>query len=328
MSEPIVYCTLPAVEKAMREKPLGGSELDPSIIVGATTEAHRLAERAYVQRDQEALGLVERILHVIHVNNNFDGPLQPLPAAMWATFLRRRMVTELAQIPVRKVSSQAEAGRILDGLVESRGAYNHPIWDALANDKSREALVIYVKNWFGSTHGFTAQLALLSQRAHGVLKKVVLDNLSDELMGKATHDEIRTKFITALGVTFDAPTAQHDEHRNTESFGLSSFRTGATTACDPSFALGSFYSIEANYPHEARRMLGVLRPQGFTEESLETFWMHVDADEDHAAEWQAAMTENLSLAELEQVVHGAEVQLEVRRRMFDAVYKRAYGKLP
>jgi len=108
-----------------------------------------------------------------------------------------------------------------------------------------------------------------------------------------------------------------------EATELLNARTGLAFLRDPVWALGCFYGVEANWPHECRLHLEINRRRGVDDHTLEYWTSHATADDHHAAEWLAAL-EDLCRSPQDRAaaVDGAVIQLRLRWQMYDAIARR------
>lgn len=293
----------------------------------ALVDAGELAREAYAGGQVEARLHAERLLHTIQVRSHFAPPLPAIPAIYWNILLRAKLQEEIFT-PAGEVEQRYPdlgAGELrtrLEDAVAALGCHNHPLLDHIAGDATGRARLVFVKNWYGSCQGFSHQLIQLVQRTTGKARGAIAENVSDELAGVG-HDELRLRFIESVGFRYDAQVAATDPDRVPESYALMSFRTGLCLLPNTLFALGSFYTTEANWPPECKRMLVGLRARGSNEHDLEYWTVHAFADEHHAAEWLDVLLETaVTPRERSQVLTGAMAQLRLRRRMYDTMLER------
>jgi hypothetical protein len=309
---------------------LAGERLDPLLdpvdaspgaVTAALDATHDLVRRAYVEDDPDALRAVEHALYHIHVRFRFGAPVEPLLASAWAVMIRAALRKWLGLYQGPSEIDPASMRARLAAAVEELGAWNHPLL-ARYDEQGTASYGVFVKNWFGSCHGFSQQLSALAQRTQGAAKLIVLDNLEDEF-DTVTHDTLRTRFIRAVGHEFDAMAALADPDRVVESFALLNFRTALCALAEPAYALGSFYTTEANWPAECARHLAINRRRGLDGHDLEYWTTHATADTEHAEEWMRALEGAYSdPIACGKVVRGAFAQLALRRRMYDVMLAR------
>jgi pyrroloquinoline quinone (PQQ) biosynthesis protein C len=311
-----------SVESVQQElkDPLGQPEPGPELLGRVLSEAYSLAHEAYELKNPSAKAFTERLLFTIHANNSFAPPLQGISAILWSIFMRAKLRTTLTPYLNNGARNAQEMKKQLEKAVREADAEDHPWIDEVTSAPDLRGVIIYTKNWFGSTHGFAQQLLSLCQRCREKIQIVVLENVAEEF-GVIEHEALRQRFVERIGGSrFDPQRALDDPDQMTESFSLANYRTGISTLKNPSFALGSFYSIEAIFPPVCRRLLVNLRKRGFDEYSLESFSLHIEKDEDHAAEWMKILEESsLSPEDRERVVAGALAQLHLRHEMFNAM---------
>jgi pyrroloquinoline quinone (PQQ) biosynthesis protein C len=304
-------------------------ELDPPEAVAAATEASAtLARRAYRDNDREARAEAETVIYFLNLDSCFAPPLRPAAAVVWTTLMQAKLARlrdELAPASKPELTDAAMQAE-LEAAVGEWGAYNHPVLDELEQSSDREAYRVWAKNWFGSCYGFSQQLASLVQRTTGEVKKSVLENLNDEFDDAVTHDTLRVRFYKSLGLSHSPEEAVYDPDWVLESTELLNLRTGLCNLDSPLWALGCFYTIEANWPPECRRHHAMNKAHGLDDHTLEYWTTHAFADEHHSSEWLTAVSSLCSSRdERVAVVEGAVIQLRLRWRMYDAIQRRING---
>jgi len=324
MSNP-ARVTLEALNEILID-PIGIAEVTVDAADRARDDARALAHAAFRDDDRAARLYAERVLHVIQVRSSWAPPMHGIPSIYWNELMRAKLAVELkAPAEWRELTADAarldspELKRRLEAAVQENGCHNHPFLDAVADKGNDRALRIFAKNWYGSCQGFSHQLVQMVQRTTGAVRRSVSENVEDEFRGVG-HDELRMRFIESIGFRYDAQVAATDAERVPESYALMSYRTGICVMQETMFALGSFYTTEANWPLECTRMLRGLRARGCTEHDLEYWSEHATADEDHAAEWLEVLLDAAKTAPMrERALTGALAQLHLRRRMYDSM---------
>ena len=181
--------------------------------------------------------------------------------------------------------------------------------------------VVYTKNWFITAYGFCHQLISLAQHTNVKVERVVLSNVSDELQG-TDHATQRSRFFKSIcGRPFDSLQALEDPDTLTEAFALSNYRTGVCALPVPSYALGSFYSVEVAYVPSCERLLRGLNKHAFGDQDILDYVSgHGVLDSQHSEEWvDAIRAADLTEQDYECVTAGALAQLELRHRWFEAM---------
>ena len=287
-------------------------------------QLQQLAQRAYVDEHDDSKREAEAILYFINIDSCFAPPLHSLGSMAWTTLMRVKLQALRRKFGGCEPIGVPEMSRRLKAAVEKWGAFNHPLMKVLRERSSDlDAYRVWAKNWFGSCHGFSAQLAALVQRTTGSAKQVVLENLSDEFDHKVTHDALRIRYYESLGLRFTAADALDDPDRVVEATELLNARTGLTFLRQPVWALGCFYSVEANWPPECRLHLEINRSRGVDDHTLEYWTSHATADDHHSAEWLTVLeAASLSERECADAVDGCVMQLRLRSQMYDAILRR------
>jgi pyrroloquinoline quinone (PQQ) biosynthesis protein C len=302
------------------------SAVDGAAVAAAAAASAELAARAYQRGDRHARRRAESIIYFLNLDSCFAPPADPLAGVVWTTLMHAK----LAELR-RDHRAQAGAGEVsaadLPGLLEAAvarwGAHAHPLLGELEGNGSLAAYRIWAKNWFGSCHGFSLQLASLVQRTTGAAKKAVLENLNDEFADDATHDSLRIRFYEKIGLHHSPEAVFEDPDWVLEAAELLNLRTGLCNLSDPMPALGCFYGVEANWPPECRRHHALHKRAGLDDHTLEYWTTHAFADEHHADEWlQSVVGLCRTDAQRAAVVEGAVIQLRLRWRMYDAIRDR------
>lgn len=315
--------------EALRQQinaPWGSGADDPDSVAAAAAAAAELAGRAYRDNDLEARQRAESIIYFINLDSYFAPPMHPAAGVVWSTLmqaklagLRRELGGELRKLDITTEEMQAR----LEGAVSEWGAYNHPVLDDLAKSGDLAGYRIWAKNWFGSCYGFSLQLASLIQRTSGDTKKTVLENLNDEFDDAVTHDVLRVRFYNSLGLEHSPETAVTDPDWVLPSTELLNLRTGLCNLSDPLWALGCFYTVEANWPPECKKHHAMNKARGLDDHTVEYWTTHAFADEHHSAEWLDVVKSLCQTGpERAKVVEGAVIQLRLRWRMYDAIHAR------
>lgn len=318
------HLDLSEVRRQLAADPWALADTSAPNLAALADELHALAQRAYTDGQEAARREAEEILYFINIGHCFAPPLHAGAALAWTTLIRAKLASLRKAFGGCEPIDNAEMRKRLLGAVEKWGAYNHPVLTTLrAQPENLAAYRIWAKNWYGSCVGFSAQLAALVQRTTGQAKEVVLENLTDEFDHKVTHDALRIRYYESLGLAFSTTEALADRDRVLEATELLNARTGLSFLRDPVWALGCFYGVEANWPHECRIHLEINRKRGSDEHVLEYWTGHADADDHHSAEWLAAL-EGMCKTNEERAaaVDGCVIQLRLRWQMYDAIARR------
>lgn len=299
----------------------------PDAIASAASASVELSQLAYRDGDHAAREQAESLIYFLNLDSCFAPPMEPVTAVVWSTLMQEK----LASLRREFVGEPADAGELsaeqmrdeLKALVAKWGAYNHPLVEDLEETGDIEAYRIWAKNWFGSCYGFSLQLASLVQRTTGETKKTVLENLNDEFDESVTHDTLRIRFYESLGLRHAPEEAPADPDWVLESTELLNLRTGLCNLSQPRWALGAFYTIEANWPPECRRHRAMNKQRGLDDHTVEYWTTHAFADEHHSSEWLEVVDGLCETgAERGKVVEGATIQLRLRWRMYDSIRRR------
>jgi pyrroloquinoline quinone (PQQ) biosynthesis protein C len=192
--------------------------------------------------------------------------------------------------------------------------------EEIGNAKDRENMVRYVKNYLAMTGGFTHQLFSIAKVATGRLKSVLIHNIGDEYTDGKEHRELRYVWPRQLGVEIVPTEAVLDPEYLTETFSVQNFRTGVSLLPNPLIGTGMFYSLEGLFPDLATRLGIALKQIGIEEKYLEHLKIHETADVEHINDGLEAICETVKEGQqLQQVLNGAVLHVEMRHKMMEAV---------
>ena len=209
--------------------------------------------------------------------------------------------------------------------IEAHPGVNHLLLNRLATSPfSREDYRVFAENHFPLVCVFTSYLERLLVRAPDSesklwLAKVLVDEYGEGSEGH-DHSTLYAKFLKASGgdpasrKTLPVPEpaaefiATHRRIVSTEPFlvGLGAVGPGHEWAIPKMF--------DAVIPG--------LRRAGYDEEEIHYFTLHVDQDEDHGAWLEEALARYATTEEARaQILTGARLSLEARRRFWDGVQR-------
>jgi pyrroloquinoline quinone (PQQ) biosynthesis protein C len=286
-----------------------------------------LAQAAFGQGIGEAVATVERTLYRIHCKTAFAPPVQPVAGAVWCELMTAKLRHALVD---RVGKSEIEHTELVDrfaAALEQSDVRDHSFIDDVAAEEGMEGLTMYTKNWYTSTDGFTSQLFSIGQRANArgltAVGNAIIENLNEECEPSAPHQMLRARWLAQLGIVHGIDRTLADSHIVLEAIALQNFRTGVATLSDPSWALGMFYSVEANFPAVCRRMYPTLKKRGYDAQAIALFESHATVDTEHASEWLNALAQTpMSPKERAQALNGGLAQIELRSQMFAAMRRQ------
>lgn len=326
-------CAAPSDELAFDQlladldAPLGWFPLDSKTGRELLRAATGLAKAAFEEGNPDATTLVEHTLYRIHCKTAFAPPSQPVAAAVWSELMTAKLRHVLGTGEDQADFTRDEMIRRFAAAVAHADEHDHPFIDEVGAERGTEGLTVYTKNWYTSTHGFTSQLFSIGQRANArgfeAFDHAIVENLHEELDPREPHQDLRARWLGELGVVHDIKQVLTDPQVVVEAIALQNYRTGVAALSDPSWALGMFYSVEANFPAVCRRMYPVLKRRGYAEHSIALFASHATTDVEHSNEWLAALSETpLSPKERARVLRGGLAQIELRSQMFEAMRRQ------
>jgi pyrroloquinoline quinone (PQQ) biosynthesis protein C len=320
-------CTIEALLGEL-SRPLEESVPAAAEILRGVEEAALLARAAYQEKNADAIATAERLLYMIHTQSAFAPPNMPIAATCWSILMGAKMKSCLSLLELPTEVGPDEMVERLDDAVKQVESRDHSFLDLITRQEPLRGLILYTKNWYASTHGFTNQLISMMRNCHGkpefkVVQAAALENLEEEYEPEAPHIELRARWPRRLGLEYSPSAAITDADQVLEAFSLQNFRTGVSNLSDPTYVLGSFYTVEAAFPGVCSRMYEGLSKRGFDDHSLALFKSHAGTDSEHAEEWLRAIRDSpLSPQQRARVLRGGLTQIELRRQMFVAMREK------
>jgi pyrroloquinoline-quinone synthase len=207
----------------------------------------------------------------------------------------------------------------LDALIEKHHLLKHPFYRAWSEGKlSKESLGLYAKQYYQHVRAFPENLKSLEARTTGSIRKVVKENLDEELYPAAPHPALWRQFARSLGVTDKAL----DSVQPLPGIAvlLDTFDEVAAQGTVAQ-AIAAFYVYEAQVPEIAtQKISGLRRFYDITDpQALAYFAVHEEADVRHRAAWREWLTSQKGVDEVA-VLCTAERGLKALWGALDAVY--------
>lgn len=207
----------------------------------------------------------------------------------------------------------------LDALIEKHHLLKHPFYRAWTEGKlSKDSLALYARQYYQHVRAFPENLKQLEARTNGDVKKLVKENLAEELHPAAPHPALWRQFARSLGVMDKALDSTHPLPGIAAL--LDTFDEVAAQGTVAQ-AIAAFYVYEAQVPEIAtqkisglRRFYGINDPQ-----ALAYFAVHEEADVRHRAAWREWLASEKDVDEVA-VRCTAERTLKALWGALDAVY--------
>jgi pyrroloquinoline-quinone synthase len=208
----------------------------------------------------------------------------------------------------------------LDALIEKHHLLQHPFYRAWTEGRlSKESLGLYAKQYYQHVRAFPENLKQLEARTSGSVRKLVRENLAEELYPAAPHPALWRQFARSLGVTDKAL----DSAQPLPGIAalLDTFDEVAAQGTVAQ-AIASFYVYEAQVPEIATQKISGLRQfYGITDpQALAYFAVHEEADVRHRAAWRTWLANQEDVEEVG-VLCAAERGLKALWGALDAVYR-------
>ena len=216
----------------------------------------------------------------------------------------------------KQINTMLEA---LDALIERHHLLKHPFYKAWSEGNlSRESLQLYAQQYYQHVRAFPHNLEQLGGRSSGALKKIVADNLAEEIDPEAPHPALWRQFAESVGVDG----ASLDDARPLPGVAalLDTFDEVASQG-SLAQAVASFYVYEAQVPEtSAEKISGLRRFYQITEpQALAYFEMHEEADIRHRAAWRGWLATQ-GEEDMFPVLCAAERSLKALWGALDSVY--------
>jgi pyrroloquinoline-quinone synthase len=207
----------------------------------------------------------------------------------------------------------------LDALIEKYNLLNHPFYRAWTEGKlSKESLALYAKQYYQHVLAFPENLKELEARTNGAVKKLVKENLAEELHPAAPHPALWRQFARSLGVMDKALDSAQPLPGIAALLDTYDEVAAQGTVAQ---AIVAFYVYEAQVPEIAtQKISGLRRFYGITDpQALAYFAVHEEADVRHRAVWREWLASQKDVDEVA-VRCTAERTLKALWGALDAVY--------
>lgn len=300
---------------ALGQDGIGDLDLDSSALATVTALAHD----AYRKRQPAALLAVERALLRASIRWAFLPPAAGQAAVLWTLLTSIRMQTLLGSCQRVEPLDFATAATRLQTLVRDQGVHRHPLLDVMTAESARGTLKRWAHCFYAMTFGFDQRIVLAGFRAPLAARALCLHNVADE-HGAESHVALRQRFLDSIGVAHDVSVPAFVDDLPIEALELINTRTLLSHLHRPMWSLGCLYVTEANWAPECQRLNPLLRAAGHTAHATDVFYTHGECDAAHASEWLDVirLTADSDAARAE-VVQGAMLEIELKRRMYDAL---------
>jgi pyrroloquinoline-quinone synthase len=207
----------------------------------------------------------------------------------------------------------------LDRLIEKHHLLKHPFYRAWTEGKlSKESLGLYAQQYYQHVRAFPENLNQLEGRTTGSIRKLVRENLAEELYPAAPHPALWRQFARSLGVT-DKALDSAPPLPGIAAL-LDTFDEVAAQGTVAQ-AIAAFYVYEAQVPEIAtQKISGLRRFYGITDpQALAYFRVHEEADVRHRAAWREWLASQEDVDDVA-VLCAAERSLKALWGALDAVY--------
>lgn len=213
----------------------------------------------------------------------------------------------------------------IDRLIEKHHLLKHPFYQAWTAGKlPKGSLALYAEQYYQHVRAFPENLRQVAGRTSGNLRKLVEENLAEELDPANPHPALWRQFAAAVG-------ADEDSLENARPLpGLAALVDAFEELAGQGSiaqAVAAFYAYEAQVPEIAtqkiaglRRYYGVCDPQ-----ALMYFSVHEEADVRHRAAWRSWLAEH-ARTDAVGVLGAAERSLRALWGALDAVHPQGCAK--
>lgn len=206
----------------------------------------------------------------------------------------------------------------LDERIAARHLLTHPFYQAWSAGKlDRAALANYAAQYYHHVRAFPRYLETLARRSEPGLRRLVEENLAEELAPPRSHPQMWRDFAGELGVReaeLDAAPPLPGTARLVETFAR------LAGAAAPSAAVAALYAYESQVPEvSAKKIQGLEKFYGVTSpEGTRYFAVHEEADVRHRAAWRRWL-ESRPAEEAPEMLAAAEEALGALWGALDAV---------
>lgn len=195
---------------------------------------------------------------------------------------------------------------VLDTHINQHHMLNHPFYAQWSKGKlTKEQLQEYAKDYYLHIKAFPKYLSTLHSRCDDLqVRRLLLENLMDEEIGKPNHIDLWKRFALALGVT-----SEELENHQPSSQARKKVSTFLRWCSQGSLAAGvaALYTYESQIPAVAgTKISGLKEFFGFTDPAdYEYFTEHHHVDVKHSQE-EKKMIEMLSDGDHAQVLQASQ----------------------
>jgi pyrroloquinoline-quinone synthase len=213
----------------------------------------------------------------------------------------------------------------LDALVEKYHLLKHPFYRAWTEGKlSKESLRLYAEQYYQQVRAFPENLKQVAGRTSGTVRKLVKENLAEELDPARPHPSLWRQFARSVGAS---EAALNSAQPLPGIAALLDTFDELSTQATPAQAIAAFYAYESQVPEIAtqkiaglRRFYGITDPQG-----LAYFAVHEEADVRHRAVWRDWLASQKDIDTVGALC-AAERGLKALWGALDAVYPQGCAK--
>lgn len=206
----------------------------------------------------------------------------------------------------------------LEEAIGRRHLLQHPFYRAwTAGTLEPAALRRYAAEYYQHVRNFPECLRALAARSDGELRRLVEENLAEEMEPGAEHPRLWRQFAAAVGAS-DAELDSAEPLPETRA--LTAAFSRLCREGSPAAAVAALYAYEAQVPEIAAEKIRGLRQHYGVKDArgLAYFAVHQEADVRHRAAWRAWLAARPA-EETAEAVAGAGQALEALWRALDGV---------
>jgi pyrroloquinoline-quinone synthase len=213
----------------------------------------------------------------------------------------------------------------LDALIEKYHLLKHPFYRAWTEGKlSDDSLRLYAEQYYQQVRAFPENLKQVARRTTGPVRKLVRENLAEELDPARPHPSLWRQFARSVGAS---ETALDSAQPLPGIAALLDVFEEISSHGNPALAIAAFYAYESQVPEiAAQKISGLRRFYGINEpQALAYFAVHEEADVRHRAVWREWLAGQKDLDRVGALC-AAERGLKALWGALDAVYPQGSKK--
>jgi len=212
---------------------------------------------------------------------------------------------------------------LLDEVIEKQHLLKHELYQMWNQGKlSLEMLQEYAQEYYLQVHYFPTYVSATHAACDDLeIRKMLLENLIEEEMGRANHPELWLRFAEGLGVKRNA--VKEREHLGKTKESVSILKALARSE-NPAKGLAALYAYESQIPQVASTKIAGLKEfyNISSEAALSFFKVHEKADEIHSKVTKEALVKLCETdVQKQEALAAAATAVDALNLLLDGVYE-------